>query len=344
MELPEALGLLFAGQDLAQEQSAAVMRQIMTGQATDAQIGALLAALRMKGETVAEISGAALVMRELSTPVTVADHSHLVDTCGTGGDGAGLFNVSTGSAFVVAAAGGQVAKHGNRSISGSSGSADVLEAAGVPLDLRPEQVARCIEQVGIGFMFAPSHHAAMKHAAGPRRELRQRTLFNLLGPLTNPAQAPHQLLGVFDRRWCRPLAEALGELGSRHALVVHSEDGLDEISCAAGTWVAELRHGQLQEYRIHPEQFQLPCHPLSELRATTPQESLEIIDMALKGRHEAAADMLALNAGAAIYAAGRCATLAQGVAMAQDALAAGLAAEKLQEFLSFLQAMQADRS
>ena len=239
MDIATAIARVVEQRDLTASEMESVMRSIMTGQATPAQIGGFLVGLRMKGETVDEIAAAAKVMRELATRVDVGG-PHLVDTCGTGGDGASTFNISTASAIVTAAAGGRVAKHGNRSVSSSSGSADVLETAGVKLDLTPAQVAACIDQVGVGFLFAPQHHSAMKHAIGPRKEMRVRTLFNLLGPLTNPAGAPNQVLGVFSPDWVEPLAQVLKQLGSEHVLVVHAEDGLDEISIAAPTRVAEL--------------------------------------------------------------------------------------------------------
>ena len=245
MDMPTAIAAVIEHRDLSAADMQAVMRLIMTGQATAAQIGGFLVGLRMKGETVDEIAAAAGVMRELATHVDIAG-PHLVDTCGTGGDGAGTFNISTASALVAAAAGARVAKHGNRSVSSRSGSADVLEAAGVCLELDAQQVASCIKQVGVGFMFAPQHHSAMKHAIGPRREMRVRTLFNLLGPLTNPAAAPNQVLGVFSADWVEPLAEVLKKLGSEHVLVVHAEDGLDEISIAAPTRIAELRAGDIR--------------------------------------------------------------------------------------------------
>ncbi len=251
MTLQQALEQWVAGKDLSREAMRAVMMTVMTGEATEAQIGALLVALRMKGEAIDEITGAAEVMRELVTPVVV-DDSHLVDLVGTGGDGANLFNVSTAATFVAAAAGARVAKHGNRSVSSSSGSSDVLETLGVNLGLTPAQIAQCIEEVGLGFMFAPAHHSAMKHAIGPRRELGMRTLFNVLGPLTNPALVKRQVLGVYDPGLCEPLAHALKQLGSIHALVLHSEDGLDEISIAASTHGFELKAGEIAPITIAP--------------------------------------------------------------------------------------------
>jgi len=252
MDIKQALASVVEGSNLTEAEMKQVMNQIMTGKATDAQIGGLLIALRMKGETVEEITGAADAMRELATPVTISA-GKAVDIVGTGGDGANLFNVSSACSFVVAAAGGNVAKHGNRSVSSSSGSADLLETAGVNLALNPEQVAQCIDQVGVGFMFAPQHHSAMKHAIGPRKEMALRTLFNILGPLTNPAGAKHYLLGVFDKSLCKPMAEALKSLGAVHALVVHAAEGLDEISLAGETFVAELKDGAVTEYSITAE-------------------------------------------------------------------------------------------
>jgi anthranilate phosphoribosyltransferase len=301
-----------------------VMRLIMTGQATPAQIGGFLVGLRMKGETVEEIAAAARVMRELATHVQVGG-PHLVDTCGTGGDGASTFNISTASAIVTAAAGGRVAKHGNRSVSSSSGSADVLEAAGVRLDLGPEQVAQCIDRVGVGFLFAPQHHSAMKHAIGPRREMRVRTLFNLLGPLTNPAGAPNQVLGVFSSDWLEPLAQVLRQLGSEHVLVVHAEDGLDEISIAGPTRIAELKNGDISVYTISPEEFGMQCADLEAIAVTDAQASLAMIRAVFDGQPGPARDIVALNAGAAIYVAGRSPTLEEGIRMAGETIDSGKA-------------------
>jgi anthranilate phosphoribosyltransferase len=251
VDMQAAIRRVTERQDLSADEMVAVMQLIMTGQATPAQIGGFLIGLRMKGETVDEIAAAARVMRELATPVPVSGE-HLVDTCGTGGDGASTFNISTASALVAAAAGARVAKHGNRSVSSSCGSADVLEAAGVNLDLTPAQVAQCIDRIGVGFLFAPKHHSAMRHAIGPRKEMGVRTLFNLLGPLTNPGGAPNQVLGVFSAQWLEPLARVLGKLGSEHVLVVHADDGLDEISIGSATQVAELKEGKVDCYRIAP--------------------------------------------------------------------------------------------
>ena len=332
MDIKDAIGTIVSRIDLSEAEMQAVMRQIMTGGATPTQIGGFLAGLRAKGESVTEISAAARVMRELAMQVKVRPE-HLVDTCGTGGDGKSIFNVSTGAAFVVAAAGGRVAKHGNRSMSSKSGSADVLEAMGVPLELHPELVAQCIDTIGIGFMFAPAHHPAARYAAAPRRELGTRTLFNLLGPLTNPAGAPNQLVGVFADRWVEPMAQVLHSLGSEHVLVVHAEDGLDEISIAAPTRVAELKDGEVQSYRIEPEQFGVQRRSLDALAVKSPQESLALIQEALSGKPGPAHDMLVLNAGAAIYAARVADSLAAGVEQARAAIAAGAAQKKLQQFV-----------
>lgn len=338
MNIKEALNRVVNQLDLNTEEMQDVMREIMTGQCTDAQIGAFLMGLRMKSESIDEIVGAAQIMRELAAPVSI-NASHLVDTCGTGGDGMNIFNVSTAAAFVVAAAGGQVAKHGNRAVSGKSGSADLLEAAGVFLNLKPEQVARCVEAVGVGFMFAPAHHGAMKYAIGPRRELGLRTIFNMLGPMTNPAGVKHQVLGVFSKALCRPLAEVLQRLGSQHVLVVHAQDGLDEISLAAPTFVAELKDGVVSEYVIQPEDFGIKSQSLIGLSVDDAAQSLALIRDALTKRKteqgQKAADMIALNAGAAIYAADLASSLHEGVQRAHDALHTGLAWEKLQELVSF---------
>lgn len=338
MNIKEALNRVVSQLDLSTEEMQDVMREIMTGQCTDAQIGAFLMGLRMKSETIDEITGAARLMRELASPVQI-DAERLVDTCGTGGDGMNIFNVSTAAAFVVAAAGGKVAKHGNRAVSGKSGSADLLESAGVYLNLTPAQVARCVEHVGVGFMFAPAHHGAMKHAIGPRRELGLRTIFNMLGPMTNPAGVKHQVIGVFSQALCRPLAEVLQRLGSEHVLVVHAQDGLDEISLAAPTYVAELKGGVVSEYRIQPEDFGIKSQSLIGLTVETPDESLALIRDALGRRKteagQKAVDMIVLNAGAALYAADLASSLKQGMDMANDALHTGLAWEKLQELVSF---------
>ena len=334
MDMQEAIARVVEGRSLTGPEMEQVMRLIMTGQATPAQIAGFLVALRLKGETVEELAAAAQVMRELATRVEVSTE-RLVDTCGTGGDASGTFNISTCAALVVAAAGARVAKHGNRAVSGRSGSADLLEAAGVRLDLPPEAVARCIEAVGVGFLFAPAHHGAMRHAVGPRRELGIRTLFNLLGPLTNPAGAPHQLLGVFDARWVGPLAEAARRLGGRRVLVVHGLDGLDEISLGAPTEVAELDDGEVRRYRIEPKALGLEPAPLEALRAGSVEESLERVREVLADRPGPARDVVALNAGAALYAAGLAGDLREGLERAREALASGAARRKLEELVAF---------
>ncbi|TDO98203.1 anthranilate phosphoribosyltransferase [Marinomonas balearica] len=336
MDIQSAIAKVVERQDLTGEEMTSVMMKVMTGQATPAQIGGFLIGLRMKGETVTEITAAARVMRELSTKVAL-DLDHVVDTCGTGGDGSKLFNVSTASAFVVAAAGGKVAKHGGRSVSSKSGSADVLEQAGIYLGLNAEEVSRCVDEIGLGFMFAPNHHSAMKHAVGPRKEMATRTLFNLLGPLTNPAGAKSQVMGVFGKQWVRPIAEVLKELGSEHVMVVHSEDGLDEISIAAPTFVAELKNGEISEYTITPEQFNIDIQPLDSVMALDAEESLALVKSALegKGKVNAARDIVAMNAGAAIYVSGVADTLAEGVAIAEDVIGGGMAKVKLSELASF---------
>ena len=329
MEVQAAIRMVIEGRDLSQDDMAAVMRQIMSGQATPAQVGALLVGLRMKGETVDELTAAARVIRELAAPVHVP-LTHLVDTCGTGGDVQSTFNISTTSAFVAAGAGARVAKHGNRSVSSRSGSADVLEAAGINIHLGPQQVARCIEAIGVGFLFAPQHHGAMKHAAAARRELGIRTLFNLLGPLTNPASAPNQLLGVFSAHWVEPLAKVLKRLGSDHVLVVHAEDGLDEFSIGAITRVAELKDDTIRLYTVTPEEFGLKPMAASFLQVQSVAESLQIMHAVLHNVAGPARDIVALNAGAAIYAAGIGETLRDGVAMAFQSLASGAAHERFE--------------
>lgn len=347
MDIQAALTDLVEGRDLSRDAMASVMRQVMSGDATDAQIGALLVALRIKGETIDEIAGAAQVMRELATPVQV-NCPHLVDLVGTGGDGANLFNVSTASTFVAAAAGAHVAKHGNRGVSSSSGSSDVLETLGMPLDLAPDQVARAIEEIGVGFMFAPAHHSAMRYAVGPRRELGMRTVFNLLGPLTNPAGVKRQVIGVFSAELCEPLARVAKALGAEQVMIVHADDGLDEISIADGTRVVELRDGAIRTYHITPEDFGISRRSLAGLSVADAKASAGLIRAALSGRDDEAADkardIIALNAGACIYVAGIARTLAEGVALAQDLLATGQANEKLKSFIDFTQLMRADKS
>ena len=329
MTVQQAIAHLIEGRDLDGPAMTAVMQAVMTGEATDAQIGGLLVALRMKGETIEEIRAAAEVMRSLALRVDVP-RTGLVDTCGTGGDASGTFNISTASALVAAAGGVRVAKHGNRSVSSRSGSADVLESLGVRLDLSPQAVGGCIEEVGVGFLFAPAHHGAMKHAIGPRRELGIRTLFNVLGPLTNPAGAPNQVLGVFAPEWVRPLAEALKGLGSEHVLVVHAEDGLDEISIGAPTRVAELKDGAIREYCIAPEDFGLTTTALDAVRVDSVEASATMLRGVLEGQPGPARDIVLLNAGAALYVGGAAASLEAGVQRAAEAIDCGAARERLQ--------------
>ncbi|NQY26502.1 MAG: anthranilate phosphoribosyltransferase [Piscirickettsiaceae bacterium] len=333
MNLPNAIKAVIAQKDLSTDDMSSVMQLIMTGEASPAQIGGFLVGLQMKGETITEIAAAAKVMRSLATPVEITG-DHIVDTCGTGGDGASTFNVSTASAFVVAAAGAKVAKHGNRSISSSSGSADVLEAAGVNLDISPEQVKHCVDTVGVGFMFAQKHHGAMKFAIGPRREMAVRTIFNLLGPLTNPAQAPNQVLGVFDKQWVEPMAHVLKELGSDHVLVVHADDGLDEISIGSASSVAELKDGVITNYTIQPEDFGLQRCDIAQLAVNNAQQSLAIIKDIFAGKQGGARDIVVLNAGAAIYAADLANNLADGIKLAQTHIDNGNAQVKLDALIA----------
>jgi len=320
-------------QDLTHDEMADVMQQIMTGQATDSQIGGFLIAMRMKGETVEEITAAAGVMRSLATPVEL-DTQNLVEIVGTGGDSSGTFNISTASCFVVAAAGARVAKHGNRSISSKSGAADLLETAGVNLGISAEQVKSCVEDIGVGFMFAPNHHSAMKHAIGPRKEMGVRTLFNLLGPLTNPADTPNQILGVFSKEWVRPLADVLNKLGSNHVMVVHGEDGMDEISISAPTLVAELKDGKITEYTIKPEDFGMRQHPINDIRVHDATESLEMVNSVFNNEANSARDIVALNAGAAIYVAGLVASHQAGIDRALEVISSGDAKQKLLDLIN----------
>ncbi|QEP45103.1 anthranilate phosphoribosyltransferase [Ectothiorhodospiraceae bacterium BW-2] len=338
MDMVTAIRRMVDRSALSRAEMEQVMALIMTGEATPAQIGGFLIGLRQKGETVDEITAAAAVMRRLATVVTVrGDRDHLIDTCGTGGDASGSFNISTTVALVVAAAGGRVAKHGNRSISSRSGSADLLEAAGVQLALTPEQVGQCIDEVGVGFMFAPAHHGAMKHAIGPRKEMGVRTIFNLLGPLTNPAGAPNQLLGVFDAIWVEPIAEVLQQLGSRHVMVVHAEDGLDEISIAAATKVAELKQGQISTYCITPEQFGLQRSSLASIQVDGVEESLAMVQSVLNGELGPARDIVLLNAAAALYLSNLAVDMAAGVAKAARVLDSGAAANRLRQLADLTQ-------
>ena len=334
MNYPQTLTRLLEHHDLTHVEMLALMRRIMGGELTPAQIAGVLVALRIKGETVTEIAAAAQVMRELSTKVQVQDNGHLIDTCGTGGDGAEPFNISTASAFVAAAAGARVAKHGGRSVSSTCGSADVLEKLGVNVNLKPEQVAHCVDSIGIGFMFAPNHHSAMKHAAPVRRELGVRTMFNLLGPLTNPAGAPNQVIGVFHQSLTAKIAQVLQELGSRHVLVVHGAYGMDEISISEGTYVAELKDGKVHEFVVRPSDFGLPGAPVSMLRVMNVDEACEKLLGVLDNEVGAARDIVQLNSGAAIYVAGLAASLKEGVAKADQVIASGAAKAKLEQLVA----------
>ena len=333
MNIQQAIKYVIAKQNLNEDQMHDVMNSIMTGQTTDAQIGAFLIGLSMKGETIEEITASAKVMRALATPVEIGNSDYLVDTCGTGGDGLGLFNISTASAFVVAAAGGKVAKHGNRSISSKSGSADVLESAGVNLDLSPRIIGQCVKEIGVGFMFAPAHHSAMKHAIGPRKELAVRTIFNVLGPLTNPAKAPNQVMGVYDKSLIEPIANVLKGLGSRHVMVVHSADGLDELSIADKTYVAELKEGVVTTYTIHPEELGFVLGDLNDIKADDAKDSLNIIKDAFSGKEGAARDIISLNAGAAIYVCGLTDSLISGIERSRLVLSDGSAQQKLDDYI-----------
>ncbi len=334
MTIQQALNKILDKQDLTVDEMHAVMRIIMSGGATDAQIGGFLIALRCKGESIDEIAAAAAVMRELATKVKVSGE-HVIDTCGTGGDGANTFNISTTCAFVVAAAGGKVAKHGNRSVSSSSGSADVLEAAGVNLDLSAEQVTQCVDEIGVSFLFAPNHHSAMKYAIGPRKEMGVRTLFNLLGPLSNPAETANQLIGVFSSDWVEPLAQVLKKLGSQHVLIVNADDGLDEISIASASNIAELKEGIVSTYQITPEQFGLQRASLDLLAVNDAKSSLTMLRAVLNNQAGAAKDIVVLNAGAAIYAANLVSTLEAGVENAQKVIETGAALEKFNSLIAY---------
>ena len=340
MDMQEAIGRVIEQRNLSGEEMTEVMRNIMTGGATPSQIGGFLIGLRMKGETVTEIASAASVMRELAAGVNISGLDNAVDIVGTGGDASGTFNISTAAMFVAAAAGCHVAKHGNRSVSSKSGSADVLEAAGIRLDLNPEQVERCVREVGAGFMFAPGHHSAMKHAIGPRREMGVRTIFNVLGPLTNPAGVPNQLIGVFSEELLEPLANVMQKLGSHHVLVVHSRDGMDEISIGDKTEIAELKDGRVRRYSIQPEDFGMKRTPIAMIQAADAQESLSIIRSVLEDVTGPARDIVALNAGAAIYAAGLEATLAKGVQRADKTISSGEPRNRLDRLVIMTQSFE----
>lgn len=342
MNMSQAINAVLQRQDLNSSEMTEVMRTIMTGGATDAQIGGFLIGLRMKGETVTEIAAAAKVMRELASGVNISGLDHAVDIVGTGGDASGTFNVSTASMFVAAAAGAHVAKHGNRSVSSKSGSADALETAGINLMLSSDQVEQCVREVGVGFMFAPGHHSAMKHAIGPRKEMAARTVFNVLGPLTNPAGVPNLVLGVFSDELLEPLANVLKELGANHVMVVHSRDGLDEISIGDVTDVAELKDGEITRYTIEPEAFDLQRVAIDYIKADGPNQSVAMIRGLLGGEAGPARDIVAMNAGAAIYVSGLAGSLADGVKKAQQVLDSGDGLARLDKLAALSQTFKAD--
>ena len=338
MNFSQSLEQVFSGQDLSEEIMTDVMHTVMTGEATPAQIGALLGALRTKGESVSEVVGAAKVMRKLATSVDLKG-SIAIDIVGTGGDASHTFNVSTCCALVTAGAGVKVAKHGNRSVSSKSGAADFLETAGVALNLSPEAVARCVNEVGVGFMFAPNHHSAMRHAIGPRREMGTRTIFNLLGPMTNPAGVTRQILGVFDSAWVRPVAESMAKLNSDHVLVVHGHDGMDEISLSGPTTVAEVKNGSVQDSTIDPTEFGFKIQPLSDIQVEGPEQSLAMINSVLKNEPSAARDIVLLNSGAAVYVGGAAASIAEGIDAAKQSLESGKAAGVLSQLAALTQTL-----
>lgn len=340
MDIKTAIAQLSNKQDLSASDMTVLMRDIMTGGVTDAQIAAFLVTLQLKGVCAQELLGAAKVMRELATAVKVDDKTHLVDTCGTGGTGTNTFNISTASAMVAACAGARVAKHGNRGATSKSGSADLLEAAGVKLTLNPEQVAKCIDQVGVGFMFAPGHHSAMKHVIGARKEIGIPTIFNLLGPLTNPAGAPNQVLGVNNAKWIEPMLKVLLSLGGQHVLIVAADDGLDEISISSATQVGELRDGEITRYSITPEDFGIERREgIAMLQVSDAHESLALVGKALRYEDAACADIVALNAGAAIYAANVADSIAEGVQRAQEILRTGAAMKKLEQLAQYSESL-----
>ena len=340
MDISEAINHIISRSDLSNSQMRSIMQCIMTGKATNAQIGGFLVSLRMKGETVTEITAAARVMRDLASGVDIGDLSNAVDIVGTGGDSSGTFNISTACMFVAAAAGCPVAKHGNRSVSSKSGSADALEAAGVNLNITPNQVAQCVHDIGVGFMFAPGHHSAMKHAISARREMGVRTLFNVLGPLTNPANVDKLLLGVFDRSLIQPMAEVLRELDVQHALVVNSKDGLDEISIGDTTNMAELKNGNIKTFDVNPEDFGFTTQPLDNIRVEDPQQSIALIRDVLSGNKSTASDIVAFNSGAAIYVSGLCENLISGIKKAKDILQSGKGLEKLNDLVELSQSFK----
>ena len=334
MDIQSAISQVSARRNLTREDMSEIILEILEGKVTDAQIGAFLIALSMKGETVDEVLGAVGVMRDLSTKVEI-DEPNLIDTCGTGGTGIGIFNVSTTSALVASSCGAKIAKHGNRSATRKSGSADLLEQAGVSLSLTSEQVASCIQEIGLGFMFAQAHHSAMRHVVGPRKEIGQKSIFNVLGPLTNPASAKRQVLGVYDKKWMTPIAEVLDELGSKHLLIVHSRDGLDEISLASPTYITEMRDGNISEYEISPEDFNFETDTLEGLQVNSPQESLDLAKLALQGEHKKASSMICMTAGAALYVSDIANSLESGVELAKRSVESGEGLKKLNQLVEF---------
>ena len=334
MDIQSAISQVSARRNLTREDMSEIILEILEGKVTDAQIGAFLIALSMKGETVDEVLGAVGVMRDLSTKVEI-DEPNLIDTCGTGGTGIGIFNVSTTSALVASSCGAKIAKHGNRSATRKSGSADLLEQAGVSLSLTPEQVASCIQEIGLGFMFAQAHHSAMRHVVGPRKEIGQKSIFNVLGPLTNPASAKRQVLGVYDKKWMTPIAEVLDELGSEHLLILHSRDGLDEISLASPTYVTEMRDGKISEYEVSPEDFNFETDTLEGLQVNSPQESLDLAKLALQGEHKKASSMICMTAGAALYVSDIANSLESGVELAKRSVESGEGLKKLNQLVEF---------
>ena len=334
MNIQEGINKVASNQSLDQKEMSSIMSEILEGNATDAQIGAFLVGLSMKGETIEEVLGAVEVMRRLSAKVDT-DLPILVDTCGTGGSGIGIFNVSTASAFVASQCGAKVAKHGNRSATRKSGSADLLEQAGVSLALKPNEVADCIKNIGLGFMFAPSHHSAMRHVVGPRREIAQKSIFNILGPLTNPASATRQVMGVYNKRWMNPIANVLKELGSEHILMVHSQDGLDEISIASATSITEMKDGKIFNYEITPEDFGFKTSSLKGLEVNSPQESLELVHSALIGQREEASAMISMAAGAALYVSEVSDSLLSGINLAHECVNDGGGKEKLNQLVEY---------
>ena len=334
MDIQSAISQVSARRNLTREDMSEIILEILEGKVTDAQIGAFLIALSMKGETVDEVLGAVGVMRDLSTKVEI-DEPNLIDTCGTGGTGIGIFNVSTTSALVASSCGAKIAKHGNRSATRKSGSADLLEQAGVSLSLTPEQVASCIQEIGLGFMFAQAHHSAMRYVVGPRKEIGQKSIFNVLGPLTNPASAKRQVLGVYDKKWMTPIAEVLDELGSEHLLIVHSRDGLDEISLASPTYVTEMRDGKISEYEVSPEDFNFETDTLEGLQVNSPQESLDLAKLALQGEHKKASSMICMTAGAALYVSDIANSLESGVELAKRSVESGEGLKKLNQLVEF---------